>query len=163
MKPINTLATNFTYLCPTPGGQPLPCMRTSDGQTISVWKPTDHERTKIYLGANIELRVYSVPPPPVAMVVTDHKELLPAAEAAEQAGEIMKAAIERCRSELNIDPKIQHLCTDGGTSFLVLGDSDTREWTWDEFRSLNTVHVQPSRPAGPPDPPIPPGPRPVGR
>ena len=74
MRPIRTLLTNFTYLCPHAEGDPLPCQRTSDGRTISVWEPTDEERARIAAGENIELHVWMQPPPPVGFLITKAKE-----------------------------------------------------------------------------------------
>jgi hypothetical protein len=77
MRPIRTLATNFVYLCPDPAGDAMPCTRTSDGRTISVWEPTTEERARIAAGANVELHCWMQPPPPVGFVITDHKEVPP--------------------------------------------------------------------------------------
>lgn len=74
MRVIRTLATNFTYLHPA-GGDPLPCQRTSDGRTVSVWEPTEEERRRIATGANVELHVWAQPTPPVGFTITDAKEV----------------------------------------------------------------------------------------
>lgn len=74
MKPIRTLQTNFTFLHPG-GGDPLPCSKTSDGRTISVWAPTDKERQQIAAGENIELHIWMQPPPPVGFNITRATEV----------------------------------------------------------------------------------------
>lgn len=79
MKPIRTPTSDVSYKLP--GGDEsndLPVQRYEQdelGGTVlgSTWVPTDEERTRIALGANVELLVWGEGHPPVSIRVADYK------------------------------------------------------------------------------------------
>lgn len=81
MRPIETKASNFNYGAPAGVADctPMPCERTADGRTVSVWEPNPDERRAIANGMNIELHVWMQPPPMVGLGTTPAQEL-PASE-----------------------------------------------------------------------------------
>jgi hypothetical protein len=76
VKPRRTHESNFTYVLP--GGtedNDLWVQRALDADDrpviCSVWEPTEAERAAIARGENVELIVWGVTTPPVAMRTTD--------------------------------------------------------------------------------------------
>jgi hypothetical protein len=77
MRPIEVTDSNYNYGAPAGVREcdPMPCQRTADGRTISVWEPTPDERRAIAAGDNIALHVWSQPPPMVGLSITPAKEV----------------------------------------------------------------------------------------
>lgn len=71
MRPIRTNSTPHTYSGKNVGPDcgDLPC-RVDDTGVTAIFALTDDERRAITQGANIELKVWAAPLPPVALAVT---------------------------------------------------------------------------------------------